>query len=69
MVNTRFTCAGDKRISFEEFLPVLKSGAQKKPEGSEQDFIEGLRVFDKDANSTISAAGTTAIVHASFSSI
>ena len=41
---------------------MLKSGAQKKPEGTEQDFIEGLRVFDKDANSTISAAGKTAML-------
>ena len=41
---------------------MLKSGAQKKPEGTEQDFIEGLRVFDKDANSTISAAGKTTML-------
>lgn len=47
---------GDKRISFEEFLPIFNSVSQKKVEGSEQTYIEGLRVFDKDGNGTMSAA-------------
>ncbi|EDQ84592.1 uncharacterized protein MONBRDRAFT_39222 [Monosiga brevicollis MX1] len=47
---------GDKRISFEEFLPLLERVKDKRPPGTEADYIEGLRVFDKDGNGTISAA-------------
>ncbi|XP_065920434.1 myosin-2 essential light chain-like [Dysidea avara] len=47
---------GRKRVSFEEFLPIYLSGRSKKQEGSMEDFIEGLRVFDKDGNGTINSA-------------
>jgi Ca2+-binding EF-hand superfamily protein len=44
------TClSGIKRITFEEFLPILHAVAQKcqkKPKPEE--FFEGLKVFDKD---------------------
>eukprot|EP00049_Salpingoeca_infusionum_P021695 m.4172 g.4172 ORF g.4172 m.4172 type:complete len:153 (-) comp4435_c0_seq1:2344-2802(-) len=46
----------DKRINFEEFLPVLQRFQGQKPVGTEADYIEGLRVFDKDGNGTINAA-------------
>eukprot|EP00794_Sanderia_malayensis_P003361 gene3361-3850_t len=47
---------GDKRISFEEFLPIFYTYQQKKPAGDFESFIEGLRVFDRDGNGQISAA-------------
>ena len=48
--------SGRKRVSFEEFLPIYLSVSQKKEQGSMEDFIEGLRVFDKDGNGFINSA-------------
>ena len=47
---------GNKRVSFEEFLPIYLSCRQKKEQGTMEDFIEGLRVFDKDGNGFINSA-------------
>lgn len=45
------------RISFEEFLPLYESLAKKKDNNmSEEELIEGLRVFDKEQNGNISSA-------------
>ena len=51
-----FSCSGSKRVTFEEFLPCFLSCSQKKEQGSMEDFIEGLRVFDKDGNGFINSA-------------
>ena len=48
--------SGRKRVSFEEFLPIYLSGSGKKEQGSSEDFIEGLKVFDKDGNGFINSA-------------
>ena len=48
--------SGHKRISFEEFLPLFNSQKQKKEQGSTEDFIEGLKVFDKEGNGYINSA-------------
>lgn len=48
--------SGHKRISFEEFLPIYLSARQKKDQGSMEDFIEGLKVFDKESNGLINSA-------------
>lgn len=47
---------GSKRVTFEEFLPCFISCSHKKEQGSMEDFIEGLRVFDKDGNGFINSA-------------
>ena len=47
---------GHKRIAFEEFLPIYLSARQKKDQGSMEDFIEGLKVFDKESNGLINSA-------------
>ena len=47
---------GTRRLTYEEFLPICRSQKQKKTQGTMEDFIEGLRVFDKDGNGTISSA-------------
>lgn len=51
-----FSYSGNKRVTFEEFLPCFLSCSQKKEQGSMEDFIEGLRVFDKDGNGFINSA-------------
>ena len=43
------------RIAFEEFLPIYVPLA-KKQAGSAEEFVEALRMFDRDSNGRISAA-------------
>eukprot|EP00128_Syssomonas_multiformis_P008865 Colp12_sorted_trinity150504_noHs@23796 len=45
---------GTKRLGFEEVLPLL--AVTKKEHGKSEDFVEGLKVFDKEGNGYISAA-------------
>ncbi|KJE96977.1 myosin alkali light chain 6 [Capsaspora owczarzaki ATCC 30864] len=45
---------GQKRVAFEQFLPYI-TRPTKEP-GNADDFIDGLRVFDKDGNGFMSAA-------------
>jgi hypothetical protein len=37
----------DDRISFEEFLPIFQAVSTKKITDTADDFVEGLRHFDK----------------------
>jgi len=46
----------DERISYEVFLPMYSSISKNKNTDTAEDFIEGLRHFDKDGNGYISAA-------------
>jgi len=48
--------SGQKRIAFETFLPIYLSVQRNAPNYSAKDYIEGLRVFDKEGNGTISSA-------------
>jgi len=40
--------AGEKRLSLEEFLPIYEQLQKEKEVGTFADFMEGLRVFDKE---------------------
>lgn len=44
-----------KRVSFEEFIPVFEEES-KKPPLVREDFVEGLKVFDREGNGCIDTA-------------
>lgn len=47
---------GEKKLTLEEFLPIYEALTKEKEQGTFADFMEGLRVFDKDETGKILAA-------------
>ncbi|CAK9303516.1 unnamed protein product [Gordionus sp. m RMFG-2023] len=48
--------ASERRITFEEFLPMFEEASKIKDAGSYEDFIEIMKVYDKEGDGTILAA-------------
>ncbi|XP_065168160.1 myosin-2 essential light chain isoform X1 [Atheta coriaria] len=51
-----FQHKSDERVSFEVFLPIYQQISKGRIPDTADDFIEGLRHFDKDGNGYISSA-------------
>lgn len=50
-----FSDMANKRIDFDAFLPMLKT-VDAIQKGTFDDYVEGLRVFDKEGNGTVMGA-------------
>jgi Ca2+-binding EF-hand superfamily protein len=44
---------GEKKLSCEEFLPIFAQVKNQKDQGSFEDFLECLRLYDKQENGTM----------------
>ncbi|XP_011850813.1 PREDICTED: myosin light polypeptide 6-like [Mandrillus leucophaeus] len=42
-----------KVLEFEHLLPILQTVAKNKDQGTYEDYVEGLQVFDKEGNGTV----------------
>jgi len=47
---------GEKKLTVEEILPIYSQLKKEKDMGTLNDFIEGLKVYDKSDNGTLMAA-------------
>merc|ERR1712098_895644 len=55
LVQSSKTGGPDSRLTFETFLPLLQAVSGRKPTDTPDDFVEGLKHFDKEGNGRISA--------------
>jgi len=47
---------GEKTLTCDEFLPIFSQVKKEKEQGTAEDFLEGLKVYDKQENGQMMAA-------------
>ncbi|KAG9511374.1 Myosin light chain alkali [Fragariocoptes setiger] len=47
---------GEKKLTLEEFLPIYSQVKKEKESGAYEDFMEGLKVYDKNENGAMMEA-------------
>lgn len=47
---------GEKKLTLEEFLPIYSQVKKEKEQGAHEDFMEGLKVYDKNENGAMMEA-------------
>lgn len=50
---------GEKKIKFEEFLPIFSQVKKEKEQGCFEDFLECLKLYDKNEDGTMLLAELT----------
>lgn len=50
---------GEKKIKFEEFLPIFSQVKKEKEQGCYEDFLECLKLYDKNEDGTMLLAELT----------
>ncbi|XP_053671825.1 myosin light chain alkali isoform X1 [Anopheles nili] len=50
---------GEKKVKFDEFLPIFSQVKKEKEQGCFEDFLECLKLYDKEENGTMLLAELT----------
>lgn len=56
LVNLKSDELKSQHMDFEIFLPILQAATKNLDKGTYQDYLEGLRVFDKEGNGKVMGA-------------
>jgi myosin light chain 6 len=51
--------SGEKKIKFDEFLPIFSQCKKDKDQGCFEDFVECLKLYDKEENGKMLLAELT----------
>ena len=55
-LSTLLYCAGEKKFKLDEFLPIFSQVKKDKDMGTYEDFMECLKLYDKNGDGTMIGA-------------